>query len=286
MSAATSVDPLRAMIVGIVREVAVEIVRDMLRPAPEPPTVPTPEEHKADLLEMACMPSLSIRFSPQAPLGEHPKAVRRKRRRKLPNYLNEQEAQRLLATVASEIAHWRKHSTRTKNRPTKGKLEAALRDEVLVHLGLFLGMRISEWVNLNCEHVNLTDKTLLVFEGKNCKDRLLPIPDDTVPVLANWIGTRKMGPVFVTRRSSRIQDRSHSYRLYRLGSICQFNRKLNPHSLRHTCASRMLERGVDLRTVQEFLGHESMATTGVYLHISPGRMREAANLASRPRTEN
>lgn len=288
MSAAASTDPLRAMIAGIVREVIAETVPTLIhsaiaaamRPAP---TVPTPDEHKADLLQMACMPSLSIAYTGQNPLGEHPKAVRRKVRRKLPNHLSEEQAERLLAAVASEIAHWRRDAKRTKNRPRKGKLEGALRDEVLVHLGLFLGMRISEWVNLNVEHVDIAAKTLLVFEGKGCKDRLLPIPDNTLPVLANWIGDRKSGPMFPTKRGGRIIDRSHSWRLARLGCICGFTRRLNPHSLRHTAASRMLDRGIDLRTVQEFLGHENMATTSRYLHLAPGRLREAANLASKPK---
>lgn len=288
MSAQTAIDPLRQMIVSIAREVATQAATEAVRACmsqmnrPEP-RVPTPEEHFEELHLLATEPSLSSRYVPQPAFGEEPRAVRRRKlKRKLPRYLTEEQAKQLFAVVAAEIEHYQPR-LRTRNRPCKGKLEGALLDELLVHLGVFLGMRISEWRNLDIEHVDLVEKTLLVFEGKNCKDRLLPVPDDTVPVLANYIGGRKSGPMILSRRGTRVYNRTLHWRCIRLGDICGFPRKLNPHSLRHTCASRMLERGVDLRTVQEFLGHASMATTGIYLHVAPGRMREAANLASKPR---
>jgi integrase len=279
MSAATSVDPLRAMITGIIREV----IAEMLQP---PATVPAPTaaQHKADLMAMATMPSLGVRYSPQSPLGQEPKRTKRRmRRRKLPNYLTEPDAERLLRVVASEIQHYEKNRIDRAGRVRRGKLEAALQDEVLVHLGMFLGMRISEWVNLNVEHIDLAEKTLMVREGKGGKDRLLPIPDATVAVLRNWIGERKEGAMFLTKRKTRVGDRMLFWRIKRLGRLCGFRRSLNPHALRHTCASRMLDRGIDLRTIQDFLGHSSMAVTSIYLHISPDRMRAAANMGTQPR---
>ena len=103
----------------------------------------------------------------------------------------------------------------------------------------------------------------------------MPIPARLVEPLRVWIGARAAGPVFASPRGGKLSERTVQKRLRALGLKAELPRRLKPHTLRHTYATRLLERGANIREVQELLGHASVATTEIYTHVSADRLRKA-----------
>lgn len=192
----------------------------------------------------------------------------KKRRRKLPNFLRAQEQTLLLEFCRAQIVA----------NLCPSKRDAALRDEVIVHLGLFCGLRVAEICALNVEHVDLAGATLFVCEGKGDKDRYVPIPARILPLLKNWVGARTSGAFLAATHNERLSPVTVRHRMERLGRLCGLTKKLKPHTLRHTAAVRLLEKGVDIETIREFLGHANLATTAHYLHCTAERLRAAVDL--------
>ncbi len=160
-------------------------------------------------------------------------------------------------------------------------LEAAAlsdRDRLIMRVLRFHGLRVSELVNLRVEYVDLESGVIHVIEGKGSKDRNLPIPRRFRPELEAWIGTRRDGYVFPGRFPNRpLTDRAVRYLIDDAATRAGI-KHTHPHMLRHTYASTLLDRGADLRQVQELLGHASIATTQIYTHVSVERLRSAADL--------
>jgi len=185
--------------------------------------------------------------------------------RKLPNFLRSHEADQLLIVAHAE-------ATRAQS-PAKAR--AAVIDLRGVEAGLYLGLRVSEICNLKIEHLDLGQMTTLIFQGKGSKDRWVPIPSRWLPVLIAWIGARTDGYLFPSSRGGKISPRTLQTRFKVLGKKAQIPRPLKPHTLRHTYATRLLERGASIIEVQELLGHASIQTTQVYTHTVPERLRGA-----------
>ena len=200
-----------------------------------------------------------LRF-PQDDIPEIPLS---KRGRKLPHFLAKQESDQLTAWCVSEAA-------RTDFCPTW--LHAAKLDLMIVQLGLLMGLRNSEICGLDIEDVNLLEGSALIH-GKGRKDRYAPIPTKLSPQFLPWIGDRQNGPVLYSSRSLRLSDRSVYWRVSRAGMMAGLRKPLFPHALRHTFATQLLQAGADIREVQELLGHASLATTQIYLHCCPKRLR-------------
>ncbi|HLH24828.1 MAG TPA: tyrosine-type recombinase/integrase [Chloroflexota bacterium] len=151
------------------------------------------------------------------------------------------------------------------------------RDRLLVECGLFLGLRVSELVHLQIEEVDLDARRLLVNQGKGGKDRYVPIPQKLMAALAAWIGKRTAGPVFLSRLGRGLTTRAVQQMLQAAGERAGLPRRVTPHMLRHTYATRLLERGATLREVQELLGHSSVATTERYTWVLTDRLRGAVD---------
>lgn len=195
---------------------------------------------------------------------DFPEVPLSRRGRKLPGFLPKHESDKLVAWVVAEAE--RKLCPRWHH--------AAKVDVMLIHLGLYMGLRCFEMCDLLIENLDLTAQSALIV-GKGSKDRYVPIPSKMLGLFADWIGSRGAGPLLYSSRSRQLNERSVYWRIVRAGKKAGLTKNLHPHLLRHSCATQLLQSGADIREVQEILGHASLATTQIYLHCCPNRLRAA-----------
>ena len=156
------------------------------------------------------------------------------------------------------------------------------------------GLRISELVGLDVDDADLDGASLLVRAGKGGKGRMVPLGGAARAALGGYLtvtrpelvrkARRPTAPVglFLNARGSRL-SRQGCWKLVKdAARSAGLAGRVSPHTLRHSCATHMLEGGADIRVVQELLGHVSLATTQVYTLVSEGRLREVY-LDSHPR---
>jgi site-specific recombinase XerD len=136
----------------------------------------------------------------------------------------------------------------------------------LLELAYASGLRCSELSHLNIEDLNLHSHTLRVRAGKGNKDRLGLFGRKAAAALRAYLGDRVSGPVFVNKLGSRLLSPLISQRVREAGKRAGLY--VTPQMLRHSCASHLLNRGTDIRFVQQILGHVSIATTQIYTHIA------------------
>jgi len=138
---------------------------------------------------------------------------------------------------------------------------------------------VSEVVATNIGHID-TQRLSISVQGKGNREREIPIVCDAFRIaLEAQIAERKSSgaglddPVFVNRRGSRMSDQSIRAVLRRHTSANAGNRRITPHMLRHTVATLLLEDGADLRHIQRLLGHSSITTTTIYVHVTQRSQR-------------
>ncbi|HHU22399.1 MAG TPA: tyrosine recombinase XerC [Clostridiales bacterium] len=179
--------------------------------------------------------------------------------RSLPRYLSLEESQRLLSAVGG------------KNRE---------RDYCIICLFLNCGLRISEIVGLDVFDIH-TDHIRIV--GKGSKERIVYLNDACVEAINNYLNVRKgiaavdKNALFLSNRRTRISRESvHKMVKKTLLKAGLDSSKYSAHKLRHTAATLMLKNGVDVRTLQEVLGHDHLNTTQIYTHVDNSELRIAA----------
>lgn len=154
------------------------------------------------------------------------------------------------------------------------------RDHAIVATGLYCGLRLHELSSLNVEHVDLGAGFLLVLRGKGAKDRYVAMPDDLRRILGAYVGSRRKGPMFTQLVTAGAPRRLSDHGIYEMvrgcGRRAGIQKRCTPHVLRHTCATTLLQNGVDIVQVSRYLGHVSVQTTLIYLHCDPERQRSAA----------
>lgn len=158
--------------------------------------------------------------------------------------------------------------------------EASLRDRALLEITYSSGLRLSELTGLN--HGDIDRRSDLVrVRGKGRKERIVPLGKTALDALDRYLAAEKRHaggagePVFVNRRGERLSNRTVQRVVRkRLGEVAR-GLQVSPHALRHSFASHLLDRGADLRAIQELLGHRSLSSTQVYTHVSKGRLRKA-----------
>ena len=159
-------------------------------------------------------------------------------------------------------------------------------------LMLDTGLRVSELCALDIDDIDKDDLSALVIGGKGEKDRTVLFTESTVEVLESWEPIREarlanspeqgLRAMFISSRGRRINPRSIQKMMDRLADAADIPKsRLSPHTLRHTFATGLLERGADLVTIQRLLGHSSIATTRVYLEIGDQTLREIYHRAQR-----
>lgn len=185
----------------------------------------------------------------------------------LPGVLRQRQAGELmeLAAVASDDAD-----------------PVAVRDRAAIELLYASGMRVGELTGLDVDDMDLSVGTARVL-GKGGKERIVPFGAPAAEAVGAWLRTARpqlvtaeSGPaLFLGRRGRRVDQRQVRAALQRLLEHLPDAPHLGPHGLRHSAATHLLEGGADLRTVQELLGHSSLATTQIYTHVSVDRLRAA-----------
>ena len=159
---------------------------------------------------------------------------------------------------------------------------SSLRDLALVEVLYGSGIRISELVGLDIGDIDRQRSTIKVM-GKGSKERVVPLGQPALTAVDNWINKARAelvseasgSALFIGSRGKRIDQRVARSVVYQAMEAIGSDKKLGPHTLRHSAATHLLEGGADLRTVQEILGHSSLATTQIYTHVSQERIKKA-----------
>jgi integrase/recombinase XerC len=156
------------------------------------------------------------------------------------------------------------------------------RDCAILEVLYASGARVSELCGLDLGDIDYQRNTIRVI-GKGDKERTIPLGNPAMKALDDWLKNgrpeiAKSGSgsaVFLGARGARIDQRTVRTVVYEALSALEGAQRMGPHALRHSAATHLLEGGADLRTVQEILGHASLATTQIYTHVSTERLQKA-----------
>ncbi len=192
---------------------------------------------------------------------------RPKKKRRLPKFVYPEDIETLFDAIDTS--------------KDKGK-----RDLALVETLYSSGIRVSECVNLKLNALDFDKRTLFV-RGKGSKERLVPIGERALETLKTYMLTARKtlmkkkdhAFIFVNMHGNPLSQRGVSYILNEILRQAGHYHRMTPHTLRHTFASHLLERGADLRSVQEMLGHENISTTQIYTQISSEDLKKRYNEA-------
>lgn len=158
------------------------------------------------------------------------------------------------------------------------------RDRAMLELLYAGGIRIEELVGLTIPDIDFISGTIRVW-GKGSKERVVPVGDQCLGAVRDYIAERRGKNVpagsalFLNAHGQRITTRGARKVLHRWFASAHFNKKVSPHTLRHSFATHLLDRGCDLRSVQEMLGHKSLATTQVYTHVTAASLKKVYDKA-------
>jgi integrase/recombinase XerC len=158
-----------------------------------------------------------------------------------------------------------------------------LRDRAILETMYSAGLRVSETVGVNEEDLDF-EGGLVRVRGKGKRERLSPLGSYAVRAVKRWLDKRELSPkelkggsapVFVNKFGRRLTTRSVGRMLEKHLQQVGLDTRTTPHTLRHSFATHLLDRGADIRSVQELLGHKSLVTTQIYTHVSTAGLREA-----------
>jgi len=184
---------------------------------------------------------------------------------KLPDFLTFEEVNRVLQMV-------------------KGKNWLSSRDKAILELLYSTGIRVGELTFLKLQDINFIEEVIKV-KGKGRKERIVPIGKPALNALMEYLKRRpnkKEKSVFLNKFGKPLTARSVERMIKKCGKISGIATRVTPHTFRHTFATHLLDRGADLRSVQELLGHERITTTQIYTHLTIERLKELY-LKSHPR---
>lgn len=181
--------------------------------------------------------------------------------RELPDVLSVEEIDAMIAAIPS------------------GKDES-LRNHAIIETLYGSGLRVSELVATRISRIDLKE-ALMIVEGKGNKQRLVPVSPTAVDLITEYLHARsllKIQPsgqdiLFLNRRGAPLSRVMVFYIIRDLAALAGIQKTVSPHTLRHSFATHLLEGGANLRAIQEMLGHESISTTELYLHLDRSRLR-------------
>lgn len=161
--------------------------------------------------------------------------------------------------------------------------DAGLRDRAILETLYSTGIRVSELVGLDLSDVDFISGVIKVF-GKGSKERVVPIGDEALNAVRRYNDKKNKrektkDAVFLNNRGGRLTDRSVRRMLDKYIKACAIEEKISPHSFRHSFATHLLDRGADLRSVQELLGHMNLSTTQIYTHVTMDRLKSVYDKA-------
>ena len=166
-------------------------------------------------------------------------------------------------------------------RAAQEQTPISLRDVAMVELLYATGARVGELCGLDIGDIDYSRNTIRVL-GKGDKERVIPMGRPAVAALESYlkdgrqalVSTQSANALFLGLRGKRIDQRTVRTVVYEALSAIEGIERMGPHALRHSAATHLLEGGADLRTVQEILGHASLATTQIYTHVSSTRLQK------------
>ncbi|MFH0913657.1 MAG: tyrosine recombinase XerC [Candidatus Omnitrophota bacterium] len=184
-----------------------------------------------------------------------------KQEKYLPLFLTEEEVGRLIASV-------------------KPKDKQGIRDRAVLETFYSTGIRVSELVGLDVEDVDFIGGIIKVL-GKGRKERIVPIGDIAISAIRAYLEIRKKEPeaLFLNKNGRRITDRGIRNVVGKYIRMASIRQGVSCHTLRHSFATHLLNRGADLRSVQELLGHVNLSTTQIYTHLTTDRLKSVYDKA-------
>jgi integrase/recombinase XerC len=167
-------------------------------------------------------------------------------------------------------------------RAAEDETPISLRDVAMVEMLYASGARVAELCGLDLSDIDYDRQTIRVL-GKGNKERTIPLGNPAMRALNLYLkdaretlkNAQSANAVFLGVRGKRIDQRTVRTVVYNALQAIEGIERMGPHALRHSAATHLLEGGADLRTVQEILGHASLATTQIYTHVSTERLQKA-----------
>lgn len=180
---------------------------------------------------------------------------RPKRRRKIPEVLTKAEIKTLLASITN------------------------LKHKLLVLLMVSSGLRVSECLSLRIDSINKEEKVLTVHEGKGGKDRITILSASCVKLLEDYLQKRMKESIYLfTKKDGKpITSRTVQWIVKKAAKKAGIKKRVYPHMFRHSFATHLLNEGVDIRFIQELLGHSDISTTQIYTKVSTEQLRRIKN---------
>jgi integrase/recombinase XerC len=181
--------------------------------------------------------------------------------RRLPHFLSEADLLRLLQAPPADTP-------------------PGLRDRAILETLYSAGLRVSELTGLDLDDLDL-DSGLATIRGKGKRERLALLGPHALAALQRWLVCRGSGraravnAVFLNKNGTRLTSRSVGRLVVKYLVQAGIDPRTSPHTLRHSFATHLLDRGADIRSVQELLGHRSLATTQIYTHVTTTRLNES-----------
>ncbi|MBL8014172.1 MAG: tyrosine recombinase XerC [Candidatus Omnitrophica bacterium] len=181
--------------------------------------------------------------------------------KKLPMFLSEDETVTLIESPNTEKT-------------------AELRDKAIFETLYSTGIRVSELVGLNENSVDMIGNVIRVL-GKGKRERIVPIGETAIDAIRAYCSVRskKSQALFLNKNGQRLTTRSIANIVNKYIQRTSILKKISPHSLRHSFATHLLNRGADLRSVQELLGHQNLSTTQIYTHLTTERLKSVYDQA-------
>ena len=194
-----------------------------------------------------------------------------KKDKKLPKFLNDDEVEKILDNVKIDTP-------------------SGYRNRVILEVLFATGMRISELSNLTFENLSLEENEIKVL-GKGSKERIVLVSERAKKYLKSYIENvrplivkgiklpepTRNSPVFINKTGYKLQTQSVRIAIHDVVNKIELPKNVTPHMFRHSFATRLLEKGADLRVVQELLGHANISNTQIYTHVSTKHLTEAYN---------
>jgi len=187
--------------------------------------------------------------------------------KRLPTYLTQEE-------VTCVLAH-----------SDKDRSPLGVRNSIMIYILYGSGMRVSELVNIKIADIHF-DTRFISIEGKGGRQRMIPIPQSVMTLVSNYLQAQTTAvtpqaiknpmylfPIVYGKRIKPISRQSCWIILKKICEQAGIKRAISPHQLRHSFATHMLEKGVDLRSLQVLLGHEEITTVEVYTHVETSQLR-------------
>ena len=207
---------------------------------------------------------------------------------RIPKYMTIEEIERLSEQPYQEGKFYKEQLKDRKQKKDKwlkrirNKLFSAKRDYAIINLFYSSGIRLNELVNLNLNDIDFKRGIIKVL-GKGNREREASLTNEAIRILQSYLKARnlwkrnKSKAVFLSRTGSRITKMNIQRNIERYGIGAGIVKKITPHMIRHSIATHYLNSGMDIRKIQSFLGHSSLASTQIYTHLITDDQREERN---------